>query len=540
MRPFLAAGLSGRAILGSYRSAGSYFDCVPKGAPDSILGLSLEFQHDPHPNKVNLAVGVYRDDNNRPFVLESVKKADTSGDMEYAPINGVPSFLKVAQKLCFGDDCSAIRDGRIASCQTLGGTGALRVSGEVLHRFVDNCSTIHSPNPGYANHAGIFLGAGIKLSNYTYYNPATKALDIPGMLESLDKLPERSVVLMHACAHNPTGLDPTQEEWVKVAEVIKRRNLLPLVDMAYQGFASGDIDRDAFLPRHLVKIMPNLIVAQSFAKNFGLYGHRCGALHIIAENPAQVESILSQTALIIRSTYSNPPIFGARVVNSVLNSPELTAIWREELNMMSGRLRSVRQRLVKELKECGSTLDWSHVVRQIGMMAYTGLTKEQVELLKKKHHVYMTLNGRAAISGLNSTNVVYVAKAFHDVTNGILENDSVVDNDTAVTFIRILRFGGFLWCRMDCLRGDGVVEIGTGCCSTCSPCAGFFFFSTWGNWCLLDTVGTVFMLTRTLITIVPTYNASHVDFPEEKLRVGMTGVLSRHLFECSTEIDLVL
>ncbi|KAH9597134.1 Aminotransferase [Trypanosoma melophagium] len=162
--------------------------------------------------------------------------------------------------------------------------------------------------------------------------------------------------------------------------------------------------------------MPNLIVAQSFAKNFGLYGHRCGALHIIAENPAQVESILSQTALIIRSTYSNPPIFGARVVNSVLNSPELTAIWREELNMMSGRLRSVRQRLVKELKECGSTLDWSHVVRQIGMMAYTGLTKEQVELLKKKHHVYMTLNGRAAISGLNSTNVVYVAKAFHDVT----------------------------------------------------------------------------------------------------------------------------
>ncbi|KAH9597322.1 Aminotransferase [Trypanosoma melophagium] len=241
MRPFLAAGLSGRAILGSYRSAGSYFDCVPKGAPDSILGLSLEFQHDPHPNKVNLAVGVYRDDNNRPFVLESVKKADTSGDMEYAPINGVPSFLKVAQKLCFGDDCSAIRDGRIASCQTLGGTGALRISGEVLHRFVDNCSTIHSQ---------------------------------PGLRE----------------------------------------------------------------PR-----------------------------------------------------------------------------W-EELNMMSGRLRSVRQRLVKELKECGSTLDWSHVVRQIGMMAYTGLTKEQVELLKKKHHVYMTLNGRAAISGLNSTNVVYVAKAFHDVT----------------------------------------------------------------------------------------------------------------------------
>ncbi|ORC84593.1 putative aspartate aminotransferase, mitochondrial [Trypanosoma theileri] len=416
MRSFLPAGLSGRAILGSYRNAGSFFGSVPKGAPDSILGLSLEFQHDPHPNKVNLAVGVYRDDNNRPFVLESVKKADTSGDMEYAPINGVPAFLKAAQKLCFGEDCSALRDGRVASCQTLGGTGALRLCGEMLHRFVDKCDTIQSPDPGYANHTGIFQSAGIKLSNYRYYDAATKSLDIPGMLSSLEKLPERSVVLMHACAHNPTGLDPTQEDWVKVAEVIKRRNLLPLVDMAYQGFASGDIDRDAFLPRHLMNLVPNLIVAQSFAKNFGLYGHRCGALHMIVENPAEVERVLSQTAILIRSMYSNPPIFGARVVNSVLNSPELTAIWRKELNMMSGRLRDVRHRLVKELKDCGSTLDWSHVERQIGMMAYTGLTKEQVELLKKKHHVYMTLNGRAAISGLNSTNVVYVAKAFHDVT----------------------------------------------------------------------------------------------------------------------------
>ncbi|KEG11475.1 putative aspartate aminotransferase, mitochondrial [Trypanosoma grayi] len=416
MRSFATSALVSQALLGSHRVASSFFAGVPKGAPDSILGLSLEFQHDKYPDKVNLAVGVYRDDANRPFVLESVKKADTSGDMEYAPINGVPSFLKAAQKLCFGEDCAALRDGRVASCQAVGGTGALRVGGEMLNRFVNNCNVMYSPNPGYANHGGIFQGAGIKLETYKYYDPATKGIDVAGMLQSLEKIPERSVVLFHACAHNPTGVDPTQDEWRQVAEVVKRRNLLPFVDMAYQGFATGDIDRDAFLPRHLAKNVPNLIVAQSFAKNFGLYGHRCGALHMIAENPAEVERVLSQYALVIRPMYSNPPIYGARVVSSVLNSPELTTLWKEELKQMSGRLIDVRHRLVKELKDCGSVHDWSHVERQIGMMAYTGLTKEQVEMLKAKHHVYMTLNGRAAISGLNSTNVVYVAKAFHDVT----------------------------------------------------------------------------------------------------------------------------
>ncbi|EAN86462.1 putative aspartate aminotransferase [Trypanosoma cruzi] len=417
MRSFFSAKIvSAKAPLELRRAASSFFASVPLGAPDSILGLSAEFQQDSHTPKVNLAVGVYRDDANRPFVLESVKRSDTGSDMEYAPINGMRSFLKAAQKLCFGEDSRALRDGRVASCHTLGGTGALRIGGEMLHNFVNDCSNIYSSDVGYANHAGIFKAAGITLPPYTYYSPATKGIDLPGMLKSLEAMPERSVVLLHACAHNPTGVDPTQNEWLQVVDVIKRRNLLPFVDMAYQGFATGDIDRDAFLPRCLVENVPNVIVAQSFSKNFGLYGLRCGALHMVIENPEEVGRVLSQYALLIRTMYSNPPITGARIVDSILNSQELTALWKEELRAMSGRMQDVRRRLVKELGECGSVLDWSHIERQIGMMSYTGLTKEQVEMLKKKHHIYMTLNGRAAISGLNSTNVSYVAKAFHDVS----------------------------------------------------------------------------------------------------------------------------
>ncbi|RNE98030.1 putative aspartate aminotransferase, mitochondrial [Trypanosoma conorhini] len=417
MRSFVAArGPAVRTLLVSSRAGSSFFASVPMGEPDSILGLSLECQRDPHPEKVNLGVGVYRDDANRPYVLEAVKKADTGNDLEYAPINGVPSFVKAAQKLCFGEDCPALRDGRIASCQTVGGTGALRLGGEMLHNFVNHCTTIYAPNPGYANHPGIFKKAGITLPTYTYYDPATRDIDLPGMLKSLEEIPKRSVVLFHACAHNPTGVDPTQSEWMQVAEVIKRRNLLPFVDMAYQGFATGDLDRDAFLPRHLVRTVPNVIVAQSFAKNFGLYGLRCGALHMVVGSPTEAERVLSQYALITRAMHSNPPLTGARIVSSILSSPELTALWKEELRGMSGRLHHVRRRLVKELQACGSMRDWSHIERQIGMMSYTGLTKEQVEALKRKHHVYMTLNGRAAISGLNSTNVLYVAKAFHDVS----------------------------------------------------------------------------------------------------------------------------
>ncbi|RNF12454.1 putative aspartate aminotransferase, mitochondrial [Trypanosoma rangeli] len=417
MRSFVSArGPAMKALLGSSRARSSFFASVPMGEPDSILGLSLEFQRDSHPEKVNLGVGVYRDDANKPYVLESVRKASVGNDMEYAPINGVPAFVTAAQKLCFGEDCPALRDGRVASCQAVGGTSALRIGGELLSRFMNNCTAIYGPNPGYANHAGIFKKAGMTLPTYTYYNPLTRSLNLPGMLQSLEEIPEGSVVLLHACAHNPTGVDPTQSEWMQVAEVIKRRNLLPFVDMAYQGFATGDLDRDAFLPRHLVRTVPNVIVAQSFSKNFGLYGLRCGALHVVVDSPAETERVLSQLALIIRAMYSNAPLTGARIVSSILASPELTVQWKNELRGMSDRLQSVRQRLVKELQNCGSIRDWSHIERQIGMMSYTGLTKEQVEKLKRMHHVYMTLNGRAAISGVNSTNVAYVAKAFHEVS----------------------------------------------------------------------------------------------------------------------------
>ncbi|KAH8606333.1 putative Aminotransferase class I and II [Trypanosoma vivax] len=405
----LVALLTGRATF-------SAFSGIAMCAPDSILGIVQDFRRDPAPNKVNLAIGVYRDDANRPFVLESVKRADTGADMEYSPVIGIPAFLELSQKLCFGETCTALRDGRVASCQALGGTGALRLGGELLRRFVDNCPFIYGTDVGYANHPGIFSAAGINLKPYAYYNASTRALNLHGMLQSLEDLPERSVVLLHACAHNPTGVDPTMEEWKKVCEVLERRKHLPFVDMAYQGFATGDVERDGFLPRYLVDRVPNLIVAQSFSKSFGLYGHRCGALHVVAGNSTEAKCIASQLAVLIRSTYSNPPLYGARVVASILNSPELRALWLDELRQMSDRIASVRKRLVQELKTCGSSHDWSHIERQIGMMAFTGLSKEQVLELRDKHKVYMTLNGRAAVSGLNTMNVAYVARAIHDVT----------------------------------------------------------------------------------------------------------------------------
>ncbi|RHW67127.1 aspartate aminotransferase [Trypanosoma brucei equiperdum] len=400
----------------SQRAIGSVFSNIPMGKPDPILGLGQDFRMDPAKRKVNLSIGVYRDDADQPFVLECVKQATLGTNMDYAPVTGIASFVEEAQKLCFGPTCAALRDGRIASCQTLGGTGALRIGGDLLNRFVANCNRIYGPDVGYPNHESIFAKAGMELTPYSYYDPATKGLNLAGMLECLDKAPEGSVILVHACAHNPTGVDPTHDDWRQVCDVIKRRNHIPFVDMAYQGFATGQLDYDAFVPRHLVDMVPNLIVAQSFSKNFGLYGHRCGALHISTASAEEAKRLVSQLALLIRPMYSNPPLYGAWVVSSILKDPQLTALWKKELKQMSSRIAEVRKRLVSELKACGSVHDWSHIERQVGMMAYTGLTREQVELLRSEYHIYMTLNGRAAVSGLNSTNVEYVSQAIHNVT----------------------------------------------------------------------------------------------------------------------------
>lgn len=395
----------------------AFFGKVSLGPPDPILGLSVAFNADKHPSKVNLGVGVYRGDDNKPFVLECVKRVSDkamSGNLEYAPITGVPTFVERAQVLAFAD-APAVQEKRIASSQSLSGTGALRVAADFLSRFAPS-KKILVPNPTWGNHLNIFRDAGLDVGRYAYYDAPRNALDFGGLLKDLNAASENTIVLLHACAHNPTGIDPTVEEWKEIVDTIRRKRLFPFVDMAYQGFASGDLDRDAFATRLIAKELPNMALAQSFAKNFGLYGTRVGGVHFVCQDASETERVLSQLKILIRPMYSNPPITGARVIDAVLSDAELTAQWKSELKGMADRMNGIRRRLVQELASVGSQRDWNHITSQIGMMAFTGLNKDQVTRLKEEFHVYMTDDGRAAISGLNTGNVQYVAKAFHEVT----------------------------------------------------------------------------------------------------------------------------
>lgn len=389
------------------------------GPPDPILGVTVAFRKDTNDKKLNLGVGAYRDDNGQPFVLDSVRQAETKVfeqnlNHEYAPISGVPEFTAAAAKLLFGSDSAALKEGRIASVQTLSGTGALRVAGEFLKKFTTN-EAIYLPSPTWGTHNPIFNNSGLKTLSYKYYD-GRGGLDFAGFKGDLESLNDKSLVLFHACAHNPTGVDPTIEQWKELAVVCKKKNHLVFFDAAYQGFASGDPVKDAFAPRHFVENGINCVVAQSFAKSFGLYGERVGALHIVSKSTEETERLMSQLLITIRPMYSNPPLFGARVVATILSDPTLTTLWHKEVKAMADRIISMRVQLVKHLKEAGSTRDWSHITNQIGMFCYSGLTPEQVERLKTEFHIYMTSNGRISMAGVFSSKVKYLAEAIHEVT----------------------------------------------------------------------------------------------------------------------------
>jgi len=400
----------------------SAFAAVPAGPADPILGLSQEYLKDSDANKVNLGVGVYRGDDGKPFVLKSVREAErrlvnSNSDCEYAPITGVPGFVKAAEKMAFGEDNAAAKDKRLVSSQVLSGTGSLRTAMEFLQRWYVPSKNLIIPNPSWPNHVNIIRDSHFALGRYPYFNAKTNSLDHEGLLKELKAQQPGTIVLLHACAHNPTGIDPNHKQWDQIIEVVKDKALFPLVDMAYQGFASGDPEHDAYALRKLSDNVESLIVCQSFAKSFGLYGHRTGNMTIQCANRDEADRVMSQLKILIRPMYSNPPIHGARLVEIILNDPELTAIWRDELKQMSSRMTAMRTTLVDELKALGSTKDWSHLVNQIGMMAYTGLDKDQVNRLKKEFHIYMTQDGRAAITGMNSRNVKHIAKGFHAVTS---------------------------------------------------------------------------------------------------------------------------
>jgi aspartate aminotransferase len=402
-------------------SAWSSLDAAPA---DPILGLSEAFKTDANPNKVLLGLGAYRCDKGKPYILPCIREAqkiilEKDMDHEYQPIHGVQSYIDKSLKAAYGNNCKQLNEGRIAGAQSLSGTGSLRVGFTFLkdwypHKDID----FLLPNPTWPLHRNLAGLCGYDWKGYRYYHPATKGFDFEGMKDDLKAAKDHSFVLLHTCAHNPTGVDPTQAQWQEILEIVKSKHLFCGFDNAYQGFASGDLDKDAYALRLFAEHTDNIMLFQSFAKNFGIYGERAGVLSVITGNKAEKDVVMSRIKQIARPIYSNPPVNGARLVDIVLGDEKLTKMWHEDLVMMSKRMKQMREGLVSKLKALGNEHDWSHATSQIGMFAYTGLNKDQVNTLREKHAIYMTMDGRISIAGLNTGNLDYVAKAFHEVTHG--------------------------------------------------------------------------------------------------------------------------
>lgn len=398
----------------------SIFGVIPVAPRDPILGLTLAFKEDPSPNKINVGVGAYRTNEGKPLVLRVVRKVeqmllDQKLDKEYIPQDGLAAFNEHSPKLLLGNDSRAIREKRVACCQTISGTGALRVATEFIKDFLPSGTTVYVPNPTWGNHFKILAKVGVPHGSYRYLNKAKLSLDLEGLLGDMENAADGSVFLLHVCAHNPTGVDPTLDEWRKIAAVMKRKRHFPFFDCAYQGFASGDLDRDAASVRLFVEeFNMEVFACQSYAKNFGLYGERIGALVFVCNQPQTADAILSQLKSIVRANYSSPPLQGARIVATTLADPQLFQLWKEDLVEMAERIKEMRQCLYNALKKRGTPGQWEHIINQIGMFSYTGLNEKQVERMTKTHHIYMTSDGRISMSGLNHHNLEPFANALDE------------------------------------------------------------------------------------------------------------------------------
>jgi len=400
------------------------FSHVQVAPPDPILGVSLAYKADPSPNKVDLGVGAYRTDDGLPLVLSSVKKAekailDANYNKEYLPIDGLAEFDRLATELLFGADLKG-QEKRVVTVQSLSGTGALRLGAALIARIFANKPTVYVSKPTWSNHFNIFRNERLEVKEYRYFDPRTNGLDFEGMIADLKAAPDQSVIVLHLCAHNPTGVDPNTEQWEIIANVIQEKKHIPFVDGAYQGYASGDLDHDAFAARLFFRRGFEFFSAQSFSKNFGLYGERIGSFFAVTNSPQAAEAVLSQVKLDARALYSNPPVHGARIVAKVLSDPELYKEWTSELKQMSGRIIQMRQQLFDALVARKTPGDWSHIVKQIGMFAYTGLTPEQVDILINKYHIYLLKSGRISMAGVSTKTVNYIAEAIHDAVTSIL------------------------------------------------------------------------------------------------------------------------
>jgi len=382
---------------------------------DAILGLIAEHRNDPRPQKVDLGVGVFRTAAGETPVLDVVKKAeqrlvDTQDSKAYIGTAGDPSFNAAMQQLTFVD---SVDESRLMTIQAPGGSGSLRVAASLMLRARED-ATVWVSDPTWANHIPLLGGAGLMLKPYPYYDTDTHVIRIDAMLEGLRQAPAGDIVLLHACCHNPSGLDPSEDDWRAIADVIVERELVPFVDMAYQGFATS-LNDDAFAVRHLAGLVPEMIVANSCSKNFGLYRDRVGTLSILAADTASRDTVYSQVNNVVRTIYSVPPDHGAVVVSLILNNPELKAAWRIELAEMRGRLREMRVLLNDALKERAPDHDFSHLVRAVGMFCFLGISPEQVMHLKKDFGVYMVDSSRINIAGITAGNVNYLADSIASV-----------------------------------------------------------------------------------------------------------------------------
>ena len=396
----------------------SLFAGVEMAPHDPILGITEAYHADPNPNKVNLGVGVYVGDDGKVPVLECVRRAEhqlaeSAAPRNYLPIDGLKTYDRAVQEVLFGTDSAALKEGRVVTVQALGGTGGLKIGADLLRR-VNPGADIWISDPSWENHRALFEYAGYRVNMYPYYDAETHGVKFDAMMEALEGLPSGAVVLLHACCHNPTGVDLTEAQWERVIEVVARRNLVPFLDLAYQGFADG-LDADAAAVRRFSAACPAVFVSSSFSKSLSLYGERVGALSIVTQDASEVSRVLSQVKRVIRTNYSSPPTHGGETVAAVLTTPDLRALWEQELGQMRERIKTMRRQLVEKIRAIRADFDFSFVVEQRGMFSYSGLNREQVRRLREEYSVYAIDSGRICVAALNTRNIDYVAKAVASV-----------------------------------------------------------------------------------------------------------------------------
>jgi len=397
------------------------FERLEMAPADPILGLTEAFRKDTNPAKINLSVGVYEDDSGKTPVMHSVKKAEerilkTQTTKNYLPINGPAEYAAAVAELVFGKGSEIVKAGRAVTAQTPGGTGALRISGELLKKYVSR-ARLWVSDPTWTNHNGIFGAAGFEIKTYPYYDAATRGLSFDAMMATINTIPEGDIILLHGCCHNPTGIDPSFDQWKKVAQALAARRIMPLIDFAYQGLAAG-LEEDAAGVRLVCSMVPEAVICSSFSKNFGLYNERVGALTVMGATPDAAQKALSHMKATIRQCYSNPPSHGGQIVSTIMSDPQLKAEWELEVKEIRDRIHRMRNLFVDTLRAKGVAGDFSFIKKQNGMFSFSGLTKAQVEQLKEKYAIYIVGSGRINVAGMTTKNMDSLCTAVANVLKG--------------------------------------------------------------------------------------------------------------------------